>query len=186
MRALERFSQLLPAAPTRELAATLVRRVPLLAMIESAPLDFLFTSARAYRFNPRGVECVYFAEEEVTAAAEYELHNPGRYEPFVTYFAEVRLGRVLDLCDAATRAAVGMSVEDLHAPWVGARAPTPAQLLGTAVNAHSVVAAIRFPSVAAQSRGFSGANVVIFRDCVQHPDAVHILGPTRKPLQKWP
>ena len=46
-----------------------VRRAPMLAMVESAPLDFLITSGIAYRYNPRGLECIYFAEAKATACA---------------------------------------------------------------------------------------------------------------------
>jgi hypothetical protein len=186
MRDSEHFARALAAVPVRELKATLVRRVPLLPMMEAVPVDFLFTSGKAYRYNPRGVWCVYFAEDEVTAAAEYGRHNTGKRHPFATYFAEVRMRRVIDLCDAGTVSALGLTACDLKAPWVGARKPTATQILGQAVNGQTSVAAIRFPSDAARTKGFAGANVVIFRDCVRRPDLVHILGPTKKPLQKWP
>jgi RES domain-containing protein len=186
MRDADHFARSLPTAPTHELRARLVRRVPMLAMIESASLDFLFTSGIAYRYNPRGVECLYFAETEETAAAEYARHNRGFFQPVTTYFADVQLRRVLDLCDANTLAALGLTRRDLRTPWVGARRPTATQLLGGAVNQQSEIAAIRFPSEAAREKGFAGANLVIFRDCLHRPDHVHILGPTKKPLQKWP
>lgn len=48
------------------------------------------------------------------------------------------------------------------------------------------ISAIRFPSDASRAQGLDGANVVIYRSCVYRPDFVRILGPTRKPLQKWP
>ena len=186
MRDADHFVTALPTVPVRELKTTLVRRVPLLAMAESSLLDFLFTSGKAYRLNPRGVACVYFAEDEATAAAEYERHTMRLGQPFATYFASVRLRRVLDLCDIGTLSELGLIAGDLQAPWVGARKPTVTQCLGEAVSRQAGISAIRFPSDAAHKRGFSGANVVIFRECVKHPDHVHILGPTRKPLQKWP
>ena len=182
----DHFGEALRHAPVRELQATLIRRVPLLAMTDSPALDFLFTSGKAYRFNTRGVWCVYFAQDEATAAAEYERHNTGRRQPFVTYFAEVRLRRVIDLCSSDTLSALAITGRDLRAPWVGARKPTAAQNLGEAVSRQTSVTALRFPSDAARMKGFAGANVVIFRDCVRRPDHIHILGPTKKPLQKWP
>lgn len=185
-RAAEDFAQTLPAAPRRELQATLVRRVPMLSMLGSAPVDFLFTSGKAYRYNTRGVECVYFAEDEATAAAEYESHDPGQRQPVTTYFAEVRLRRVLDLSDAGTVSVLGLKSSDMRAAWRGVSKPTVTQLLGEAVSKQADIAAIRFPSEAARKKGFAGANVVIFRDRVRRPDHVHILGPTKKPLQKWP
>ncbi len=47
------FAAALKQAPVRELQAKLVRRVPLMSLLESAALDFLFTSGKAYRYNPR-------------------------------------------------------------------------------------------------------------------------------------
>jgi RES domain-containing protein len=155
-------------------------------MIEAAPVDFLFTSGKASRYNPRAVWYVYFSEDEATAAAEFERHQVRKAQPFVTYFAEVRLRRVIDLCDAGTVAALGLNARDLKAAWVGARTATATQNVGEAVSRQRHIAAIRFPSDAARARGVAGANVVIFRDCVQRPDHVHILGPSKRPLQKWP
>lgn len=186
MHDVEHFAQALPTASVRELQTMLVRRVPMLAMVESAPVDFLFTSGIAYRYNPRAVECIYFAETEATATAEYEWHNRGMFQPVTTYFANVQLRRVLDLCDRDTLTALGLTSRDLQAPWAGARKPTATQLLGEAVSRQANISAIRFPSEAARRKGFAGANVVIFRECVRRPDHVHILGPTKKPLQKWP
>jgi len=180
------FGEVLLRAPLRDLQATLVRRVPLLAMTDSPALDFLFTSGKACRYNTGGVRCVYFAEDEATAAVEYERHVMRRRQPFVTYFAEVRLRRVLDLCDATSLSALALSIGDLRAPWVGTRKPTATQRLGESVSRQSDISAIRFPSDAAGMKGFAGANVVIFRDCVRRPDRVQILGPTKKPLQRWP
>src|SRR5215470_9607995 len=93
MRDADDFARALPHAPTGELRTRLVRRVPMLSMLGSTPLNFLFTSGIAYRYNPRGVECLYFAETEATAAAEYDRHNRGPFQPVTTYFADVQLRR---------------------------------------------------------------------------------------------
>ena len=58
-------------APVRRLHATLVRCVALSPLIGSGAVDYLFTSGKANRYNPAGVECVYFSEDERTARAEY-------------------------------------------------------------------------------------------------------------------
>lgn len=102
-----------------------------------------------------------------------------------TYFAEVRLAKVIDLGDAAFRDAFKLKPKDLAAAWPLAKKPTRTQLLGL-VASQGAVAAIRFPSDAARVQGTAGFNVVIFCDGVQPHDHVHILGPTKKPLQKWP
>jgi tRNA (Thr-GGU) A37 N-methylase len=48
-----------------------VRLIPRDWLEERHPPDFLFTSGKPGRFNPAGVECVYFSEEETTAEVEY-------------------------------------------------------------------------------------------------------------------
>src|SRR4051812_24868298 len=102
----------------------------MLDMIKSPPVDFLFTSAKAYRFNTAGIQCIYFAEDEKTAKAEYDRHNLHGYQPVTTYFAEVQLTHLLDLCDLRTRKACGLKMADVRAPWVGAPRATATQLLG--------------------------------------------------------
>lgn len=186
MKAARSIAAALPSAPTRQLRATLVRRVPLSPLIKSGTWDYLFTSGRPSRFNTAGVKCVYFAEDEATAAAEYERHSRPLHQPFATLFADVELAAVLDLCSAASLKALGLTAHDLKANWVRAKRPTATQLLGEAVSRQVGLAAIRFPSDAARVKGFAGANVVIFYDTMLSPDFVHILGPTKKPLQKWP
>src|ERR1051326_6185935 len=174
------------SAPTRNLKATLVRRVPLTPLIASGSVDYLFMSGRPYRFNTAGVRCVYFAEDEATAAAGYEGNTRPLRQPFATYFAEVEFSAILDLCSPATVKALGLTTRDFQANWARAKRPTAVQLLGEAVSQQTGIAAIRFPSDAARKQGFAGANVVIFYECVRRPDHVHILGPTKKPLQRWP
>jgi RES domain-containing protein len=155
-------------------------------MIEYGQVNYLFTSGRRNRFNTPEASCVYFAADEATAAAEYERHSKPLRQPFATYFAEVSLARILDLCSLETLNDLRLSKPDLQANWARLRRPTITQLLGDAVARQSDISAIRFPSDAARAKGFVGANVVIFRDCVRRPDFVHILGPTKKSLQKWP
>jgi hypothetical protein len=75
MKTVRSIAAALPAAPTRSLRATLVRRVPLSPLIKTGTVDYLFASGRASRFNTAGVKCVYFSEDEATAAAEYERHT---------------------------------------------------------------------------------------------------------------
>jgi hypothetical protein len=45
---------------------------------------------------------------------------------------------------------------------------------------------IRYPSVAAHSKGSNGRGIVIFRNCVRPPAFVRIIGPTDVPLGQWP
>ena len=143
-------------------------------------------SGRPNRYNTAGVRCIYFAEDEATAAAEYERHTRPLKQPFATYFAEVEIAAILDLCSPQTVKALGVSTRELHKNWVRAKRPTSTQRLGNAVSHQIGIAAIRFPSEAARKKGFAGANVVIFRDSLSNYDHVRILGPGKKALQKWP
>ncbi len=188
MSEIETIEQALKAAPVRPLEGILVRCVALLPLTEGGTPDYLFTSGKANRFNPAGVRCVYFSEDETTARLEYARRfgsSPGARQPLGTFFAEVSLTKVVDLADPATRTAFKLKPRHLALAWYLAKTPTRTQLLGLAAS-RGAVAAIRFPSDAARVHGASGFNVVIFRNGVKAPDRVHILGPTKEPLQKWP
>src|ERR1035441_634720 len=179
----------LAGAPVVPLRSTLVRCVALLPLTAGGTPDYLFTSGRANRCNPAGVAVIYFSEDERTARAEYGRRfgqGTGALQPMGIYFAEVELARVLDLGDEPTRHALNLKPRDLTVRWQFAQKPTRTQLVGLAVSQQMAIAAVRFPSQAAQAAGFVGFNVAIFCDCVRRPDSVRILGPTKKPLQKWP
>lgn len=180
------FATALRTVATTTLSATLVRRVPLSPLIASGKVDYLFTSGRPYRFNTAGVMCIYFAEDEHTAAAEYERHTQPLRQPFATFFAEVKLKMILDLCSAECLETLNLTPSDLQANWARAKTPTLTQILGETLSQQSRISAIRFPSDAARLIGFKGANVVIFREALGRSDYLRILGPTRQPLQKWP
>lgn len=163
--------------------------VPLGDLVKNSPPDFLFTSGKPNRYNPAGIECVYFSEDEATARLEYVrlwANLRAGKQPVVTYFAEVRLRRVLDLTSGETLKALKLKSRNLHKPWRGADKPTVTQLLGEAVSEHSVISAIRYPSDAAKTARNPGCNVVIYRNNVRRPNSVRILGPDKKPLGQWP
>jgi RES domain-containing protein len=168
------FLKRLLKAPSRPLHTRLVRRVPMLDMIQLPPINFLFTSGKANRFNTAGIECIYFAEDEETARAEYERHNLRGDQPVTTYFADVRLTAILDLCDPSVRKACGVTLRQMRAAWVGAARPTEMQLIGKALSRQAITSAVRYPSEAARKAGFPGACVVIFRDAIKLPDSLRI------------
>src|SRR5688572_18120114 len=180
---LERLTRTSP----RRIRKTLVRCVELTSLAGNGEPDFLLTSGKKDRYNLAGVDCIYFAEDEETARAEHRCQDtPARmFQPVCMFFAAVSL-KVLDLSDRAIRQKLRFTEKDLRVPWERARRPTRSQLLGTAVSKQRVFAAIRYPSDAARAHGFAGHNVVIFRRCVRRPDYVRVLGPTKKPLQRWP
>jgi len=176
----------LAVAPAIRVKTKLTRLVPQLDL--GASPDWLFTSGKPNRYNPVGVNCVYFGEGREVAQAEYDNNWKGRVaknQPVTTYYAEVVLHCVLDLTANRTLKALKVDGKDLFKNWRTAKHPTLTQLLGQAVNETGLFSAIRYPSKAAAGRGQAGVNFVIFADCVRPPDSVRILGPTRKPLQKW-
>jgi len=179
----------LKSIPVIELRGMLVRMVPLGDLAKNSPPDFLFTSGKPNRYNPDGIECVYFSENESTAHLEYAQQwttlRAGR-QPVVTYFAEVRLHRVLDLACRKTLQNLKLTPYDLYKPWRGAEQPTVSQMLGQTIAEHSNISAIRYRSVAAELAGKSGFNIVIYRNNVKRPNSLRILGPDRNSLGTWP
>ena len=174
-----------PARPVK--AGGWARLVPQLDL--GASPNWLFTSGKPNRFNPSGVNCVYFSETREVAQMEYDDRwkgLTGAQQPVTTYFAEVKLQRVLDLTDAATLKVLDLDTQDLFMKWRTAERPTPTQLLGQAVSETGLFCAILFPSKAAADRGREGTNLAIFRDCLRPPNALRISGPGSKPLQEWP
>src|SRR5439155_12154049 len=152
MRDWHAIIEALEAVSVIGLDGTLARMVPLGDFLKNLPPDFLFTSGKPNRYNPAGIECVYFSEDEPTARIEYERQwanlRAGK-QPVVTYFAQVRLRRVLDLSAGKTVETLGLTSGDLHKPWRDADKPTVTQLLGEAVSEHSSISAIRYSSDAA-------------------------------------
>jgi RES domain-containing protein len=185
----EALSGALSTVPTVPLNGVLVRMIPRDWLEKKRPPDFLFASGKPNRFNPAGVECVYFSEDEETARSEYfRLWRgaAGGHQPRTIYFAKVQLAHVLDLTEERTLAFLDLTEEDLYRPWRLAQSLTATQLLGDAVSRQTRVSGIRYPSDATRETGGGGVNVVVFRDSVRHPDRVEILGPSKQPLQSWP
>lgn len=150
--------------------------------------DWLFTSGKPNRYNPAGVECIYFSESPETARAEYESGWTSQIladQPVTTFHATADLRCVLDVSDPATLRQLGLKRSDLTAPWRLAGSPTLTQLLGQAVSETGLFSAIRYPSAVKKGGRSAGMNVVIFKDCVQAPDGVEVRGDTATPLQKW-
>jgi len=165
----------------------LFRSVSQLDFMTGSPPRYLFTSRRPGRYNPRGVECVYFAETEEVADIEYRGRwkgTDGFYKPKLTFVARIRLTHVLDLADLEVRAELVVGDEELFGVWRGRR--TKLQGLGLAVSRHTRLSAIRFPSAAMHREGGTGWNVVVFKTSVRAPDSLEILGDSGDPIEIWP
>lgn len=164
----------------------LVRCVPQLDFMAGEPPTFLYTSGRPNRCNPRGVNCLYFSETEITASSEYRrqwLGTAAEHQPKLTFSARVSLRRVLDLENQLVRRKLALCEEDLFGPWRLASPLSRLQQLGLAVSQQRSITAIRFPSMAARRFGQVGWNVVIFPRVVGLPDRVEILGSSDEPLE---
>jgi RES domain-containing protein len=187
------FSKLLSKTPVCQIEGTLVRAVAALALYpqgEPALPDFLFTSGKQNRFNLSGTNCLYWSESEATALAEYQRQfqglGLGLKQPVALFYAEVQLHNALDLTDDQTCRILRIGQKDLESSWGSGRPTTLAQQLGEAVSGESGISGIRYRSVAAIKAGVSGSNIVIFKENMRAPDFIRILGPTKRPIQKWP
>jgi len=152
------------------------------------PPAFLWTSGKANRYNPAGIECIYFAEDLDLAILEYSRYMKllgSEPMPFTTYFADAKLP-ILDLADAQILAALGLSDSDLHASWRLSSSLTKTQLLGLAVAQQRRFSAIRYPSDAAFAEGKTGFNYVIFRDCIDPAALLRVLTGNLVAVQEWP
>ncbi|MFA5205013.1 MAG: RES domain-containing protein [Lentisphaeria bacterium] len=186
---LNSLKQMLATAPAVAVNTTLFRRVTFQALASYTPPNWLYTSGKPQRYNPAGVDCVYFGADTNITRVEFESlwqGLQGANQPATDFCVAVALQRVLDLTSATTLKALKISAQELFKSWRRTKTPTLTQLLGLAVNETRLFSAIRYPSKATADRGQAGINFVIFRDCVQFPDLVEILGPTSKPLQTWP
>ena len=174
---------------TISMNSTLVRNVPLFALIGNQPLQFLYTSGKPNRFNLSRTNRLYLSKDERTAREERRrllAGLPNQHAPYVTFFAKVRLRKVLDLEDLNIRRILRLSDAELFADWRTAGTPVDTQTLGEAVAYDTRITAIRYSSVAARESGFPGTNAVIFRDKIVNPDSVEVFGDNGKIVERLP
>jgi RES domain-containing protein len=158
---------------------------PFLELCRNDPPDWLFCSCKPARYNPKSIACVYFADGGRTARAEHACNEESDLQPIVFFTAKVQLRHVLDLTNSKNLKAIGLKKSHLFEDWERKKI-SATQLLGAAIAKHKKIKAIIFPSAAAKEAGFTGKNIVIFRDSIHRPDSVKIIGPTTKPMQAWP
>ena len=183
------FEKLLEDVPIRAMRRRLVRCVAALDFLDVSPPRYLYTSGRPGRCNPRDVDCLYFSETERVADLEYRRRFAGvgtATEPRLTYFAQVDLKHVVDLSRPAVLRTLGISADEILAPWRSVSSPTRLQRLGLAVSRQRRVSAIRFASDACRRAGTKGWNVAIFPDAIVPPNRVRILGKAGDSLEELP
>ena len=185
MDAVDEYLSALQALPVRRKKRSVARCVRREAVERSDPPDFLYASKRAGRYNPAGIECVYWSEKETTAQLEYRRYTKilSAYE---TFFCNIDLAFV-DLEDASVLAALDLRSADLHRRWRTSSLPVKTQILGLAVSRQNRFAAIRFPSDAGRAAGQDGFNYVIFRDSLRGTSSsIEVVTDPSLKAQRWP
>jgi RES domain-containing protein len=175
--------------PTRSTKQILFRVIPALSYTTSENPSLLFTSGRPNRWNPKGVDCLYFSETKRTAEAEYDSYwskTEARYQPKLVFSARVSLGAILDLEKGTTIESLGLNDEDLFGPWRLSKERTRAQTLGKRICAQQLPAcAIRYPSMARFRGGHRGWNLAIFTAALRAGDSIDVLGPSQEPIESF-
>jgi RES domain-containing protein len=80
-----------------------------------APLSGAEAARHGGRYNPPGTAALYLSEDLLTAIAEYEQELGIRPGTFCAY--ELDVMDIVDLTHEPTRADLGVTLEDLLAPW---------------------------------------------------------------------
>jgi RES domain-containing protein len=169
--------------------ARLSRVVDFFDLTSQARFEFLYTSGRPNRFNPRGLQCLYLADERETCMMEIRENDPDyetNHSADTTYRVEVQLARALDLLSDSNRSALGLTDKELFAPWRRAKRPTSTQRLGKVVSEGDSFSCIRYPSNAAHKLGQNNWNLVVFRSALAAGETIRIKSPDGKHLEQWP
>lgn len=184
--AAKNWDQLVENAPTIPFNGNLERQVAQLSFDKSH--KYLFTSGNRNRCNPKGVFCIYMAEDRETARAEYDKYytDLGNLEPSVRYTGRLRAQAIVDLGDPKTRDHFNLSEAAFFTPFRTKKRSTPLEQLGKAISKQSKISGIRFPSDAMHQVGGEGFNIVVFRDSIKKPNSLKIFGPAGGSLEDWP
>jgi len=141
------------------------------------PLYYLPVPRGGRYTPPAGAPALYFAYDAATPMAELRavlydengLPVPGTvHNPIVALAVRAVAGRVLDLTDAGTRRALGVSLDDLRCDWGAGQAayatgtaPMPVtQLIGLAAYESGAFGGIKYRAV----RSRVGLNVMLYPD----------------------
>lgn len=127
MDPVDNFLKALAALPELWIEARFARCVTRDVLEGIQPPEFLYTSGKANRYNPAGIQCVYFSENLEVVIREYSRYaNALAPAPFTSYFADANLP-YLDLNDADTLVLLGLLPTYLHASWRLSTSATPQQ-----------------------------------------------------------
>ena len=185
----------LAAIRPQKLGRGLSRGIRLRTLFSKTPPEPLYASASPGRYNVRGIRCLYFGEDFVTAYSEalqehavtlidhptreretsggYDLAGAGE-EPIVLFRVEASIGAVLDLMSADVRAELEVVESALLNPWrwqssIGQLPVT--QELGDATYRSGRFEAIRYPS----EKSPDHAAWAIFVDRLRPPSFIEVM-----------
>lgn len=124
------------------------------------PLRGAGAATRGGRHNEHGTPALYMSEQVATAIAEYEQDLGIRPGMLCAY--DVDVTAVVDLCDAAGRAAASVMIDELRCPWkriafIDRSRPPTWDIAKRLLDAGA--SGVRVPSVLA----VGGANLVLWR-----------------------
>lgn len=123
------------------------------------PLSGAGAALHGGRWNEKGQPALYLSEDFATAVAEYEQELGFRPGTLCAY--EVDVKGIVDLCNAASLAALGVAPSDLLCPWQEIafvrKARPPSWSLMARLRAEGA-AGVRVPSVQ-----LAGVNLVLWR-----------------------
>ena len=150
--------------------------------------QYLFTSGKRNRCNPAGVLCIYMADDRDTALTEYDKYytDLGNIEPCVVYTGRLTSTAMIDLEDPAVRDHFGLTNADFFSAFRTNPAETQLDKLGRVITRQSKINAIRFPSDAMHAQSRDGYNIAVFKDALQNPDRLQVIGPNDIVLEDWP
>ena len=172
-----------------------------------APIPLYFNgSVAGRRYTPRGGPAgLYLSTDQLTPIAELQQlniqlgqrseirhstqsHAERREDPVIVISVDARLGRVLDVTDAATCSILDLRSAELNVDWerqqqefLAGNAPMPpTQLLALAAHLTGEITAIMYTSV----RTPFGTNIVVFPDRLGADDALEAIDSTGRLTQR--
>lgn len=169
------------------------RVVPGTHVVHNIDFEHLWAGIGAGRCNPAGIPRLYLSSDRETAQAEFG-HYANRsgidpkYADYYSFAVEVRLARVLDLRDDASRTHLDITLEQILEEWESdplrpspLPAPTRLQSIGYWISkGFGNFSAILYPS----ARRKTGYNLVIFKERLGPDDSVTPI--SRKVTRGWP
>jgi RES domain-containing protein len=175
-----RLERLLMSLAGNAQRGTFFRSIDLQWLLRGTPLSAIGSRIRGGRYNRKGAfEALYIANTQETALYETEaiyeragIVVADRQPPRVMLSLDYQLIDIVDLRDPSVLALLGVTVDELKAPWKQAQAenrPVLTQRIGAAARAVDVEALL-VPS----ARVDTGTNLVIFPDRLRKGSTVEL------------